>query len=523
MIKKIMLVLSAVFIISTFAGAGYIFLHRGRVNLSSAGAEAEKESGEADRPSQALSLTEKSTEDSAEDSTADSAANSAADSAMNEAENRAEDGAKNNTENGAGEDGEGDYDTVLLDGARRLCRTYFKSGDFSYQIVITPGGRRNRNQLNVDVVKKDGIGYTVLNRLSMYYDPEYPFWMQSSMDQAAYQADGTIKEYQIAPSENGFIGLYGQLEAQGSYFPLDDLFMPEFFSRPLNETDLIGMTVADMKILRNQYYAVHGRIFEKQELRDYFQEKTWYLGDKTEDEFDETVFGGLEKRNIAFLKKAEAEFDEEKSKEVKKIYDGLLTAPYASLLTAHTEMGVSLYSDIQHRADKGIYYEAEGTIYTPVILSPKQYEAVMKEGKEERICVNELTKETAAVRRTDNSDYGDCMLFYDSGTESGKTSGEDTPHYYFLSYEPYSGNYTLWANSADTLFKNIYKGTVYVLKGAEHEWYQYFSIPDKEYLESGERVMRFDDITNQGAAGYGGGQPVFDEKGYLKAIYYYGD
>ena len=91
------------------------------------------------------------------------------------------------------------------------------------------------------------------------------------------------------------------------------------------------------------------------------------------------------------------------------------------------------------------------------------------------------------------------------------------------SYEPYSGYYTLWANSADTLFKNIYKGTVYVLKGAEHEWYQYFSIPDKEYLESGERVMRFDDITNQGAAGYGGGQPVFDEKGYLKAIYYYGD
>lgn len=223
--------------------------------------------------------------------------------------------------------------------------------------------------------------------------------MQSSMDQAAYQADGTIKEYQIAPSENGFIGLYGQLEAQGSYFPLDDLFMPEFFSRPLNETDLIGMTVADMKILRNQYYAVHGRIFEKQELKDYFQEKTWYLGDKTADEFDETVFGGLEKRNIAFLKKAEAEFDEEKSKEVKKIYDGLLTAPYASLLTAHTEMGVSLYSDIQHRADKGIYYEAEGTIYTPVILSPKQYEAVMKEGKEERICVNEADERDGCCKK----------------------------------------------------------------------------------------------------------------------------
>ena len=178
---------------------------------------------------------------------------------------------------------------------------------------------------------------------------------------------------------------------------------------------------------------------------------------------------------------------------MKKIYDGLLTAPYASLLTAHTEMGVSCIL-IFSTADKGIYYEAEGTIYTPVILSPRQYEAVMKEGKEERICVNELTKETAAVRRTDNSDYGDCMLFYDSGTESGKTSGEDTPPLLFSVLRAYSGNYTLWANSDDTLFKNIYKGTVYVLKGAEHEWYQYFSIPDKAYLESGERVMRFDDI-----------------------------
>ncbi|MFR2692954.1 MAG: hypothetical protein ACLTBV_20550 [Enterocloster bolteae] len=42
-------------------------------------------------------------------------------------------------------------------------------------------------------------------------------------------------------------------------------------------------------------------------MKDYFQEKTWHLGDKTADELDETVFGGLEKkRNIALLKKAEA-------------------------------------------------------------------------------------------------------------------------------------------------------------------------------------------------------------------------
>lgn len=491
--KKIRLVLSIVLIISAFIGAGYIFLNRGKVNPPSSAGEVKKDSGEAEVPSQALYSTEDRTE-----STGDSVGDRT-------------------------EDTLADYDTVLLEGAGKLCGTYFKSGDFSYQLKITPGGRRNRNQLSIDVLKKDGIGYSVLNQLFIRYNPEHPFQLQSSMDQTAYQADGTVREYQIGPSANGFIGLYGQLEAQGCYFPMDDLFMPEFFTRPLNETDLIGMTHDDMKILRNQFYAVYGRIFEKKELNDYFQGKTWYQGDKTADEFDENVFSGLEKRNIAFLKKAEAEFDEEKSREVKKVYDGLLAAPYASLLSAYTEIGVSLHSDFKLTADKGIYYEAEGTFYVPVILSPKQYEAVMKEGKEERVCVNELTKETAAVRRTDHSDYGDCMLFYDSDTETGKTSGESMPHYYFLSYEPNSGNYTMWENSDDTLYKDIYEGKVYVLKGAEMEWYHYFSVSDKEYWENGERVMRFDDTSSQGAAGYSGNQAVFDEKGYLKALYFYGD
>lgn len=465
MIKKIMLALSAVFIISIFAGAGYVLQNNEKGNLPSSVEEVEKE--------------------------------------------------PEDEEIAAGGEAAGDYDTVLFDGARKLCGTYFKSGDLTYQLMVTPGGRRNRNQINIDVVKKEELGYSVLNQLFIRYDPEHPFRIQSSMDQTAYQADGTIREYQIEPSEDGFIGLYGQSEARGRYFPVDDLFMPEFLTRPLNGADLISMTENDMKILRNQYYAVYGRIFKTQELNNYFQGKPWYLGDKTADEFDETVFSGLEKRNITFLKKAEAEFDEEKSQEVKRIYDGLLEAPYASLISGYTELGVSLYSDFEHTADKGLYYEAEGTIYTPVILSPKQYEAVMKEGKEERICVNELTNETAAVRRTDNVDYGDCMLFYGADTES--------PHYYYLSYEPYSGNYTLWDNSDDTLYKDIYEGAVYVLKGAEHEWYHYFSISDKEYLESDERVMSLDEVSPHGVTGYGGGQPVFDEKGYIKAIYYYGD
>ena len=56
--------------------------------------------------------------------------------------------------------------------------------------------------------------------------------------------------------------------------------------------------------------------------------------------------------------------------------------PMRLFLPAHTGNGVSLLYSIFLRTGqiKGIYYEAEGTIYTPVILSTQSsMEAVMKE------------------------------------------------------------------------------------------------------------------------------------------------
>ena len=104
---------------------------------------------------------------------------------------------------------------------------------------------------------------------------------------------------------------------------------------------------------------------------------------------------------------------------MKKIYDGLLNGSLCLSSYCPYGMGVSCIL-IFSTADKGIYYEAEGTIYTPVILSPKQYEAVMKEGKEERICVNELTKRDGCCKKDRQFRLWRLHAFYDSGTESGK-------------------------------------------------------------------------------------------------------
>lgn len=49
---------------------------------------------------------------------------------------------------------------------------------------------------------------------------------------------------------------------------------------------------------RNEIYARHGRIFEDEELNEYFQSKSWYEGYLTADEFDDSVLSDIERKNL---------------------------------------------------------------------------------------------------------------------------------------------------------------------------------------------------------------------------------
>lgn len=124
-----------------------------------------------------------------------------------------------------------------------------------------------------------------------------------------------------------------------------------------------------------------------------------------------------------------------------------------------------------------------------------------------------MTGETAVVSASDG-EYGDVALQYQS---------EDWTDYCYLDYEPYSGCYRLWGDSDDTRFKKVYEGSIYVLKGAEEEWgYHFFSSKEERPpakivdFQKPETLFEYEEV-------YGGNRPVFDEKGYVKALYYFGD
>lgn len=66
-------------------------------------------------------------------------------------------------------------------------------------------------------------------------------------------------------------------------------------------------TADEMLLGRNEIYARHGRMFDMQELTDYFSQKLWYNGTIPADQFDESVLNDFEKKNVELIKQIEDE------------------------------------------------------------------------------------------------------------------------------------------------------------------------------------------------------------------------
>lgn len=64
---------------------------------------------------------------------------------------------------------------------------------------------------------------------------------------------------------------------------------------------LSAYTKNDLELLRNEYYARHGMIFDDPVMKLYFEAMSWYEPSVGRDTFDESVFNSVEKENIVFI------------------------------------------------------------------------------------------------------------------------------------------------------------------------------------------------------------------------------
>lgn len=89
----------------------------------------------------------------------------------------------------------------------------------------------------------------------------------------------------------------------------DDYICSKSNSDLLADADIKGLSAQKLNYARNEIYARHGRMFDSQELQDYFNSKSWYKGIYSAGDFDANYSGllsDIERKNIEFLSSAEA-------------------------------------------------------------------------------------------------------------------------------------------------------------------------------------------------------------------------
>ena len=77
------------------------------------------------------------------------------------------------------------------------------------------------------------------------------------------------------------------------------------------EQALSEYVLNDLEILRNEYYARHGMIFDDPVMTLYFESRGWYEPSVTDKEFDESVFNEVEKANLELINEKMKEFVDE--------------------------------------------------------------------------------------------------------------------------------------------------------------------------------------------------------------------
>ncbi|MBU3110993.1 YARHG domain-containing protein [Clostridium lacusfryxellense] len=80
-----------------------------------------------------------------------------------------------------------------------------------------------------------------------------------------------------------------------------DFILPSSSTVKLEESDLVNLTKQQLILARNEIYARHGLIFNTEDIQTYFESKSWYHPDAT----DESEIDSIETFNVQLIEKIE--------------------------------------------------------------------------------------------------------------------------------------------------------------------------------------------------------------------------
>ncbi len=73
-------------------------------------------------------------------------------------------------------------------------------------------------------------------------------------------------------------------------------------AEPITPDMVEGLFVEDLRVLRNEIYAKHGRVFKDSNLQKYFEAQTWY---QPNPDFKDEMLSEVESKNLAIIRETE--------------------------------------------------------------------------------------------------------------------------------------------------------------------------------------------------------------------------
>lgn len=76
------------------------------------------------------------------------------------------------------------------------------------------------------------------------------------------------------------------------------MIFPDSSTAEINSEDLKKLSDEELRYAVNEIYARHGYIFKDDQLRTYYEQYDWYKETVKPEDFSDSVFNEVEKRNI---------------------------------------------------------------------------------------------------------------------------------------------------------------------------------------------------------------------------------
>jgi hypothetical protein len=185
--------------------------------------------------------------------------------------------------------------------------TQIESGDmrFYQDRVITTGMLGDHSPQDWEVLEAEVLanhGYVFEDQedesrnlqgddLQKYFEDRY--WYRANPDFAA-------KELSAVEQQN--LDTIALAVTRQNKRALSPGMMNLFRSTPLTEQMLTNVSIVDLRLLRNEVYARHGRPFQTAWLASYFRQEPWYIPRK---DYSDAELSSTERANIALITKRE--------------------------------------------------------------------------------------------------------------------------------------------------------------------------------------------------------------------------